>query len=310
DQGINHASSRRARTSVGRLDDGRTILVTIDETSSSAGDGVTLHELGRIMLALGAVDAVNIDGGGSTTMAVNGSVVNRPSHPDRGHSTGLFVYAPVPPSSRATTAACAEGEVPSGGFADTPNTTHAESIDCLAWWRVTSGTAPGRFEPNSTVTRQQMASFLARFLDDIAERGDGVALPATANNPFTDVGDGTAHEASISRLAAAGVIGGTTATTYNPVGSVTRGQTASLLARALAYSRGAEIPAARDTFIDDNHITAHEANIDRLAHQGVIGGTGGYNYTPDAPVTRGAMASLLMRGADLLVTEGRVDAPQ
>ncbi|MEX2505193.1 MAG: phosphodiester glycosidase family protein [Egicoccus sp.] len=309
DQGINHSSSRRARTAVGRLDDGRTILVTIDETSVSRGDGVTLHELGRIMVALGVVDAVNIDGGGSTTMAVNGSISNRPSDPGRHHSTGLFVYAPLPPSSRTTTAACDPGEVPSGGFADTPDTTHFASIDCLAWWGVTSGTAPGMFEPNGTVTRQQMASFLARFVDDIAQRGDGVALPETADNPFSDVGDGTAHEASISRLAAAGVIGGTSPTTFNPVGSVTRGQTASLLARALSYSRGADIPDARDTFIDDNHITAHEANIDRLAHQGVIGGTGGYNYTPDAPVTRGAMASLLMRGADLLVTEERVSAP-
>ncbi|MBS3941895.1 MAG: phosphodiester glycosidase family protein [Actinobacteria bacterium] len=309
DQGVNHASSRRARTAVGRLDDGRSIMVTIDETSVGAGDGVTLHELGRIMQALGAVDAVAIDGGGSTTMAVNGSVSNRPSDPGRGHSSALFVYAPLPPTSRTTAAACPSGRVPNGGFDDIGGTTHAASIECLAWWGVTSGTEPGRFSPNGTVTRQQMASFLARFLDDIADRGDGVALPGSANNPFTDVVTGTTHERAISRLAAAGVIGGTTATTYNPNGSVTRGQTASMLARALAYSRGAEIPAARDTFIDDNHIAAHEANIDRLAHQGVIGGTGGYNYTPDAPVTRGAMASLLMRGADLLVTEERVSAP-
>ncbi|MFA9446046.1 phosphodiester glycosidase family protein [Egicoccus sp. AB-alg6-2] len=309
DQGINHATSRRARTAVGRLDDGRSLLVTVDETSVGSGDGVTLHEMGRIMAALGVVDAVAIDGGGSTTMAVNGSVVNRPSDRDRGHSSALFVYAPLPPASRAITGACPSGRVPSGGFRDTAGNTHAASIDCLAWWNVTQGTEPGVFSPNGTVTRQQMASFLARWLDDIAARGNGTALPASAPNNFTDVGTGTTHEASISRLAAARVISGTSTTTFNPTGSVTRAQTASMLARALNYARGAELPAARDTFIDDNHIEAHEANIDRLAHQGVIGGTGGYNYGPDQPVTRGAMASLIMRGSDLLVSENRVAPP-
>lgn len=309
DQGVNHASSRRARTAVGRLDDGRSILVTIDETSVGSGDGVTLHELGRIMAALGVVDAVAIDGGGSTTMAVNGSVVNRPSDPGRGHSSALFVYAPLPPASRSTAGACPSGRVPSGGFRDTTGNTHAAAIDCLAWWKVTEGTGPGAFSPNGTVTRQQMASFLARWMDDVASRGNGVALPASAPNNFGDVVTGTTHERAISRLAAAGVISGTSTTTFNPNGSVTRAQTASMLARALTYTRGAELPAARDTFIDDNHISAHEANIDRLAHQGVIGGTGGYNYSPDQPVTRGAMASLIMRGSDLLVTESRVAPP-
>jgi exopolysaccharide biosynthesis protein len=43
---------------------------------------MTLPEAARLMRSLGARDALNLDGGGSTTMVVRGEVVNRPS--DRG----------------------------------------------------------------------------------------------------------------------------------------------------------------------------------------------------------------------------------
>jgi exopolysaccharide biosynthesis protein len=44
------------------------------------------------MRSLGAREAVNLDGGGSTTMAVRGEVVNRPSDPggERPVSNGVF----------------------------------------------------------------------------------------------------------------------------------------------------------------------------------------------------------------------------
>jgi exopolysaccharide biosynthesis protein len=40
---------------------------------------MTLPEAARLMRSLGARDALNLDGGGSTTMVVRGEVVNRPS---------------------------------------------------------------------------------------------------------------------------------------------------------------------------------------------------------------------------------------
>jgi exopolysaccharide biosynthesis protein len=54
---------------------------------------VTLPEAARVMRSLGAHDAVNLDGGGSTTMTVRGEVVNAPSDPagERPVSDGVFV---------------------------------------------------------------------------------------------------------------------------------------------------------------------------------------------------------------------------
>jgi len=82
------ASGRAARTAVGVTKDNKIIMVTVDgkprnrsphERSKYAQSiGVTLEELARLMKSLGAVDALNLDGGGSTAMVINGKTINRP----------------------------------------------------------------------------------------------------------------------------------------------------------------------------------------------------------------------------------------
>ena len=62
-------TSRRARTAVGYTDgdDARILLVAVRES-----DGLTLAELGQLMVDLGAVEALNLDGGGSSSMVSGG----------------------------------------------------------------------------------------------------------------------------------------------------------------------------------------------------------------------------------------------
>ena len=57
---------------------GRTVLVTADGRSE-ASLGLGIAETAAVAKALGLRDALNLDGGGSTTMVVEGSVVNAPS---------------------------------------------------------------------------------------------------------------------------------------------------------------------------------------------------------------------------------------
>lgn len=306
-EGINHASTRRARTAVGRLGDGGSLIVTVDEGAGWSA-GVTLFELAKVMQELGAVEALALDGGGSTTMTVKGAVRNRPSDPNRGHSSALFVYAPLPPESRGILGACPEGTVPGGGFDDTSGSVHGNAIDCLAWWRITQGVTDTSFGPGGSVTRQQMAAFLARWLDAVAEQGSGRALPAEGTSDFDDVPDSSTHAVAIDRLTSVGVIQGRTATTFDPGTSVSRAETATLLRRAVEYTTETTLPMARDTFMDDNGST-HEPAIDQLATVGVIGGIGGFDYAPNQPVTRAAMSSLVMRASDLLVEQGRTTPP-
>jgi hypothetical protein len=71
--------SRNPRTSAGITKKGRVVLLAVDGRTSKS-IGFTLYQLGTEMKALGAVDAVNLDGGGSTTMWLKGrGVVNHPT---------------------------------------------------------------------------------------------------------------------------------------------------------------------------------------------------------------------------------------
>ncbi|WP_028564924.1 phosphodiester glycosidase family protein [Salinispora tropica] len=69
---------RHPRTIAGTTLDGKIVLVTIDGRQTTSV-GTTMTETASVAAALGMHDAVNLDGGGSTTMSVEGSLVNQPS---------------------------------------------------------------------------------------------------------------------------------------------------------------------------------------------------------------------------------------
>jgi exopolysaccharide biosynthesis protein len=71
--------TRHPRTAVGVRADGRILLVTVDGRQPERSVGMTIPELAGLLLELGAVEAINMDGGGSTTMVAGGRVVNSPS---------------------------------------------------------------------------------------------------------------------------------------------------------------------------------------------------------------------------------------
>ncbi len=83
---------RNPRTGVGVTPDGKVLLVVVDGRQPKWSVGATMHEFAEIFLRLGASSALNLDGGGSTTMVVRGNVVNRVSDGgERSVSTALLV---------------------------------------------------------------------------------------------------------------------------------------------------------------------------------------------------------------------------
>jgi Phosphodiester glycosidase len=90
-------ASRNPRTLAGVRADGTLLLVTVDGRAPGWSVGMTLRQAARLMRSLGAVDALNLDGGSSTAMTVRGELVNRPSDRvggrpvERRVSNGLFV---------------------------------------------------------------------------------------------------------------------------------------------------------------------------------------------------------------------------
>jgi hypothetical protein len=88
------AENRHPRTMIGTTADGTVWLVTVDGRQPELSVGLSLVELRALARRLGLVNALNLDGGGSTTMWVQGAVMNKPSDltGPRKVSDALLVY--------------------------------------------------------------------------------------------------------------------------------------------------------------------------------------------------------------------------
>ena len=108
-------------------------------------------------------------------------------------------------------------------FRDDDGSAFENEINRIAHAGVTEGCGTRLYCPRTVVKRGQMATFLVRALN----------VPSTADDFFED-DDGSAHEDSINRLAAAGIVTGCGGRSYCPRESVTRAQMAVFLYRSLA----------------------------------------------------------------------------
>ncbi len=77
EQKLQAIGGKNPRTAIGYTDEGNLIMVVIDGREG-ASVGMTLRELATFMKTIGCVNAMNLDGGGSTVMYVNGKVTNMP----------------------------------------------------------------------------------------------------------------------------------------------------------------------------------------------------------------------------------------
>jgi len=290
---VHHSDGRRARTVLG-WDAERILLVTVDGGRPGWSQGVTYREAADLLAWLGATDALNLDGGGSTTTVAWGALRSWPQQDtQRPVASALVVMPPEgrigsPPPPRPLDPACPPGQVPPAPFPDVAGNEHEGAIACMAWREVARGSAGGDYLPAAPVRRDQMASFLLRLLH-VA----GATVPADPPNAFDD-DDGSTHERAIDTLAAMGIVTGRSVRTYAPGATVTRAQMASFIARALAHATGAPLANTADFFADDSGGT-HERSINQLAEAAIAGGTVDGRYRPGEAVRRDQMASFLAR---------------
>lgn len=101
-----NADTREPRSAVGVSRDGRKVILLTVDGRRGGSRGATLTEVAALMLELGAYRAINVDGGGSTTMyiATEGGVVNHPTRGwDREVINHIGVVAPSRPAPVAAT---------------------------------------------------------------------------------------------------------------------------------------------------------------------------------------------------------------
>jgi hypothetical protein len=181
---------------------------------------------------------------------------------------------------------------PGGTFRDDDGNVHEGAIEAIAAAGITKGCNPpvnDLFCPAESVTRGQMAAFLARALD----------LAPVDDDYFGD-DDGSVFELQINSLAAAGVTKGCNPPAndlFCPHDPVTRGQMAAFLVRAYGYTDD----GGGDRFADDDG-SVFESSIDRLATAAITLGCnppGNTMYCPTRPVRRDEMATFLARAGGL-----------
>ena len=123
-------------------------------------------------------------------------------------------------------AGCPAHSGESDNFSDVP--AGAYYSDAVAWAveeGITSGTGNGTFSPNAACTRGQVVTFLFRF--------EGV-LPVSGGAPFTDVDGRAYYYDAVAWAVEKNVTQGTSATTFSPDQTCTRGQIVTFLYRYMA----------------------------------------------------------------------------
>lgn len=150
-----------------------------------------------------------------------------------------------------------------------------------------NGTTATTFDPNAAMNRAMLATVLYRI--------DG--QPAvTGANPFTDVPEYEWYVKQVIWAYQAGVVTGTSATTFSPKGTVTREQIAVLLYRYSAY-RGYDVSARASItgFSDHSKVSAYaQDGISWAVAEGLLVGSDG-KLNPGNGATRAQVATMFQR---------------
>ncbi len=203
-------------------------------------------------------------------------------------------------------------------FSDVPTTSSVyRFVETLLHKGVVGGCSATAYCPSATVTRRQMAVFIAAAMSGGSVPASGTVGGSAYScvpggvSVFSDVDPGEPACRFIHYVAAQGVTSGCGAGAYCPAGTVSRWQMAVFLAIA---SAGGPIPASGtvpgvgsyDCVDGGSSLFGDVAPTDpacRFIHhlyaRGVTAGCGGGNYCPTRPVSRGQTAALVTIGFDL-----------
>lgn len=157
--------------------------------------------------------------------------------------------------------------------------------DAVAWAvenGITSGTSATTFSPDASCTRAQMVTFLWR--------AAGSPEPETSVNLFTDISESAYYYEAVLWAVERGITNGTSATTFSPDATVTRGQTVTFL------WRNAGSPVATNTSFNDVEMDAYfAAAVAWAASEGITSGTSATTFSPNNACTRAQIVTFLYR---------------
>ena len=240
--------------------------VTVSPKNASKGDTVTVTvkpDSGYVLEALTVTDK-------------NG---NELTLKDKGDGKYTFTM----PSSKVVVEASFVKTAVSTGFADVP--ADAYFADAVKWAvdkGITNGLSDTMFGPYESCTRAQIVTFLWRAAGSPEPKGTAAGM--------TDVVSGSYYEKAVAWAIENGITTGTTATTFSPDATCTRGQSVTFLYRAL---KGTASGSANFTDVKSDAFYADAINW--AVANNVTNGTSNTTFSPNADCTRAEIVTFLYR---------------
>ena len=262
--GGSSSSGSGNRVSVGSVDNGR---VTVSPSRAPAGTQVTItvrpdrgYELSSLQVETTSGDDVDVTRRGD----------------------GRYTFTMPREAVRVIAVFTEIAEGPAVSFADvSPDAYYYDAVLWAVEQGITNGTSATTFAPNNSCTRAQMVTFLWRAAGSPA---------ATGANPFADLSADAYYYDAVLWAVQQGITNGTSATTFSPDATVTRGQTVTFLWRY------AGSPAVSGSGFADVAADAYYAGaVAWASQQGVTSGTSATTFSPSNNCTRAQIVTFLYR---------------
>ena len=293
----------------------------VENLSAKGGtSGVTFHVNSLSPFAIGWYKASSPSGGGgggggggavstyTLTFDTNGGSAIDKITKDSGTTIDLAAYKPTRAgytfagwfSDKALTKAVTSVKLTAnttvyakwtqnGGTAQNPFVDVKEGAyyyDAVLWaveQKITSGTSATTFSPDASCTRAQMVTFLWR--------AAGSPKVENGKNPFADVKADAYYYDAVLWAVEKGVTSGTSATTFSPDATVTRGQTVTFLYR----NAGSPEVSGTMPFTDVEADAYYAKAVQWAVQQKITTGTSKTTFSPMSDCTRGQIVTFLYR---------------
>ncbi|RUL49821.1 S-layer homology domain-containing protein [Lysinibacillus antri] len=300
------AKTRAPRTAVAVDATGsRVFLVTVDGRQSGYSTGTSLMDLASYLISLGASAAINLDGGGSTTMVTRApggyypTLVNKPSDgSERRVSAILQVVNSAPLGNiKAIKLSNNGSEVEIGSSLDMKiSSAYDEYLNPVA-----INPADMNWTVQGNIGTMNGATFVAEKsgTGKIIGEYEGVKAEisitvAAKSGSYKDVNSSHWAYESIENLNKSGLIKGFTDGTFRPEATISRAEVAVIIARALNLQA-----TTTPNFSDVKSSSYAYSGIAAVSEAGIITGREPGKFDPDGKLTRAEMASILTRAYNL-----------
>jgi hypothetical protein len=270
------------RSFIGLSDDGRSLVM-------GTVPSCTIRQLAEVAQAFNLHNAMNLDGGASSALWLNGHVLSPPGR----SLSNIIAVVRVKDMGRYDTGTRINGTAEPGG--QSAPAAPVEPIDTADRWArdgitqaIAKGFVPDDIQGNykNVITREEFCRMAVRWLQAItgkqldsilAERG-----LSRSPNPFTDT-----TNSDILAAYALGITGGTSPTAFSPGGRLTREQ-AAVMVRNTFRAAGRDVSFVAPAGLADIDRASSWAvdSINFVRNAGVMTGTGGGNFSPSRPYTR------------------------